>query len=263
MKTTKSDRTGFLNRIIEFSLRNRLLIAFAIILASVLGFMAYRSMETDLFPDLSSPLIIVIVENPGLAAQEGETLIARPLESAFRSLPNVVRVRSESEIGVISVRTEFKFGTDYYLARQLLAERLATVARDFPAGTQPPVLSSAASRLGEVLLFYVADTGEKPDTKELKETADYLIRYKLQTVPGVIRITSHGGERRQYEIALNPERMRTYNVSHHEIVEAVGESNLNFSGGFITGTATEMDVRGLGRINSLDDLANVVVVVRD
>ena len=257
------ERRGLLNRIIEFSLRNRLLVAFAIVLASVLGLMAYRALQTDLFPDLSSPVITVIVENPGLAAQEGETLIARPLESAFRSLPNVVRVRSESEIGVVSVRTEFRFGTDYYLARQLLAERLQTAARNFPAGTSPPVLSSAASRLGEVMQVYVEKEGAELDTKELKETADYLIRYKLQTVPGIIRITSHGGERRQYEVALDPDRMKTYNVSLDQVVKALGESNENFSGGFITGTATEMDVRGLGRINSLEDVGRVVVAVRD
>jgi cobalt-zinc-cadmium resistance protein CzcA len=263
MTTTDTSRGGLLNRVIEFSLRNRLLVAFAIVLASILGVMAYRAMETDLFPDLSSPVITVIVENPGLAAQEGETLVARPLESAFRSLPNVVRVRSESEIGVVSVRTEFRFGTDYYLARQLLAERLATAARDFPAGTAPPVLSSAASRLGEVMQFYVAKEGGEADQKELKETADYLIRYKLQTVPGIIRITSHGGERRQYEVALNPERMRTYNISLDEVIKALGESNENFSGGFVTGTATEMDVRGLGRINSIEDVGLVVVAVRE
>src|SRR6185436_19835640 len=111
------------------------------------------------------PIITVFVENPGLAAQEGETLIARPLESAFRSLPNVVRVRSESEVGVVTVRTEFRFGTDYYLARQLLAERLATAARNFPEGTEPPVLSSAASRLGEVMQFYVARTSVDRDPK--------------------------------------------------------------------------------------------------
>jgi heavy metal efflux system protein len=263
MTTTKTERGGLLNRVIEVSLRNRLLVAFAVVLASLVGVMAYRSMTIDLFPDLASPVIIVIVENPGLAAQEGETLVARPLESAFRSLPNVVRVRSESEIGVVSVRTEFRFGTDYYLARQLLAERLATAARDFPAGTEPPVLSSAASRLGEVMQFYVAREGGEPDTKELKETADYLIRYKLQTVPGIIRITSHGGERRQYEVALDPDRMRTYGVSLDDVVKALGESNENFSGGFITGTATEMDVRGLGRINSLEDVGRVVVAVRE
>ena len=258
---TNPKRFGLLNHIIEFSLRNRLLVAFAIILSSILGFIAYRAMETDLFPDLSSPVITVIVENPSLAAQEGETLIARPLESAFRSLPNVVRVRSESEIGVVSVRTEFRFGTDYYLARQLLAERLSTAARNFPKGTQPPVLSSAASRLGEVMQFCVTKDGEV-DTKELKETADYLIRYKLQTVPGIIRITSLGGERRQYEVALNPDRMRSYNVSLDEVIKALGESNENFSGGFVTGTATEMDVRGLGRINSLEDVGRVVIAVR-
>lgn len=263
MTTTKAERGGLLNRIIEASLRNRLLVAFAVVLASLLGVMSYRSMAIDLFPDLASPVIIVIVENPGLAAQEGETLVARPLESAFRSLPNVVRVRSESEIGVVSVRTEFRFGTDYYLARQLLAERLATAARDFPAGTAPPVLSSAASRLGEVMQFYVAKEGGEADQKELKETADYLIRYKLQTVPGIIRITSHGGERRQYEVALDPDRMRTYNVSLDDVIKALGESNENFSGGFITGTATEMDVRGLGRINSLEDVGRVVVAVRE
>ncbi|MFL6230281.1 MAG: efflux RND transporter permease subunit, partial [Pyrinomonadaceae bacterium] len=211
MKTTKTEHGGALNRIIEFSLRNRLLVVFGITLATILGVMAYRSLETDLFPDLSSPVITVIVENPGLAAQEGETLVARPLESAFRSLPNVVRVKSESEVGVVSVRTEFRFGTDYYLARQLLAERLSTAARNFPAGTEAPVLSSAASRLGEVMQFYIAGTEGNADPKELKETADYLIRYKLQTVPGIIRITSHGGERRQYEVALAPDKMRSYN----------------------------------------------------
>jgi cobalt-zinc-cadmium resistance protein CzcA len=260
---TTTERGGLLNRVIEFSLRNRLLVALAIVLASVLGFMSYRAMETDLFPDLSSPVITVIIENPGLAAQEGETLVARPLESAFRSLPNVIRVRSESEIGVVSVRTEFRFGTDYYLARQLLAERLATAARDFPAGTAPPVLSSAASRLGEVMQFYVAKEGGEADQKELKETADYLIRYKLQTVPGIIRITSHGGERRQYEVSLDPERMRAYKISLDDVVKALGESNENFSGGFITGAATEMDVRGLGRINSIEDVGLVVLAVRE
>lgn len=257
------ERGGLLNRIIEFSLCNQLLITFVIILAIFLGIIAYRAMDTDLFPDLSSPVITVIVENPSLAAQEGETLIARPLESAFRSLPNVVKVKSESEIGVVSVRTEFKFGTDYYLARQLLAERLTIATRLFPAGTQPPVLSSAASRLGEVIQFYVASKSDKPDTKELKETADYLIRYKLQTVPGIIRITSLGGDRRQYEVAINPNQMRTYKVSLDEVIKALGESNENFSGGFITSNATEMDVRGLGRINSLDDIGRVVVAVRE
>ncbi len=351
--TTETRRSGLLNRIIETSIRNRLLVAFGILLASALGVLSYRALETDLFPDLSSPVITVIVENPGLAAQEGETLVARPLESAFRGLPNVVRVRSESEVGVVTVRTEFKFGTDYYLARQLLAERLATAARNFPEGTEPPVLSSAASRLGEVMQFYVAratedqgpktpleitarphddhgdegagekahldEAGERHDehdehgdgdqaegksrghqddehhdaafgadhisaapvspsvdpaavasataesaaNKELKETADYLIRYKLQTVPGIIRITSHGGERRQYEVTLNPERMRSYGVSLDEVVKALAESNENFSGGFITRTATEMDVRGLGRITSLEDVGQVVVAVRD
>jgi cobalt-zinc-cadmium resistance protein CzcA len=261
--TTNIERSGLLNRIIEVSLHNRLLVAMVIILLFLLGAMAYLRMETDLFPDLSSPVITVIVENSGLAAQEGETLIARPLESAFRSLPNVVRVKSESEIGVVSVRTEFKFGTDYYLARQLLAERLTTAARSFPAGTETPVLSSAASRLGEVMQFYLAGKTNKIDTKELKDTADYLIRYKLQTVPGIIRITSLGGDRRQFEVALDPNRMRTYKVSLDEIIKALGESNENFSGGYITGNATEMDVRGLGRINSLDDIGRVVVAVRD
>jgi len=350
--TTDTRRSGLLNRVIETSIRNRLLVAFGILLASALGFLSYRALETDLFPDLSSPVITVIVENPGLAAQEGETLVARPLESAFRGLPNVVRVRSESEVGVVTVRTEFRFGTDYYLARQLLAERLATAARNFPEGTEAPVLSSAASRLGEVMQFYVARapaehgpktpieiashhdehggehgeagtpcgeaaepheehdehaegehedadesgheadehpransdadaapaapagpavdpaalaaaTAESEANKELKETADYLIRYKLQTVPGIIRITSHGGERRQYEVTLNPERMRSYGVSLDDVVKALSESNENFSGGFITRTATEMDVRGLGRITSLEDVGQVVVAVRD
>jgi len=260
---TEPLRSGVLNRIIEYSLKNRLLVVFAIGLASIVGLLSYAAMETDLFPDLSSPIITVIAENPTLAAQEGETLIARPLESAFRSLPNVIRVRSESEMGVVSVRTEFRFGTDYYLARQLLAERLSAAARSFPAGTTPPVMSSAASRLGEVLQFYIAQDRGEVDTKELKEVADYLIRYKLQTVPGVVRVTSHGGERRQFEVVLDRARMASYGIALSEVIQALGESNENFSGSFIVGIATEMDVRGLGRIHSLEDLRSVVVAVRN
>ena len=188
MKT--EEPRGVLASVISGSVRHRWLVALAVAAAVFIGYAAYRLLPVDLFPDLTSPVVTVIVENPALAPQEAETLIARPLESAFRALPNVLHVRSDVEAGLVMVRTEFAFGTDCYLARQLLSERLATLVPGFPRGTEPPIISSAASRLAEVFQFYI--TGDLPP-KELREIADFVVRYKLQTIPGVIRISNLGG----------------------------------------------------------------------
>lgn len=247
---------GILASVIAGSVRNPWLIALVVAAAVFIGFVSYRALPVDLFPDLTSPVITVIVENPTLAPQEAETLVARPLEIAFRTLPNVLHVRSEVEAGLVMVRTEFVFGTDYYLARQLLSERLATLAPTFPRGTDPPVISSAASRLAEVLQFYV--TGELPP-KELREIADFVVRYKLQTIPGVIRISNLGGERRAYEVALDPVKLRGLGLTVRDILTALQESNVNFSAGFFVLDSTEADIRGVGRIRSLEEMGNVVV----
>jgi cobalt-zinc-cadmium resistance protein CzcA len=247
---------GALAAVISGSVRHPWLVALVVAASVFIGLVAYRGLSVDLFPDLTSPVVTVIVENPALAPQEAETLIARPLETAFRALPNVLHVRSDVEAGLVMVRTEFVFGTDYYLARQLLSERLSALTPTFPQGTESPVLSSAASRLAEIMQFTIS--GDMPP-KELREAADFVVRYKLQTVPGIIRISNLGGERRAYEVLLDPVKLSGLGLTVSDILKALRESNVNFSAGFIIQDPIETSIRGVGRIRNLEDLGHVVV----
>jgi heavy metal efflux system protein len=248
-----------LKKIVIASLEHRVLLLMLVGLATVIGLGAFLSLSTDLLPDLSSPVVSVIVENHGMPPQDVETLITRPLESALRTMPNVTRVRSDSGIEISTVTAEFKWGTNYYLARQWLAERLAAVTPLFPIGTEPPVIGSAQSRLSEVLEFYVEGDLSPRDKREL---ADYLIRYRLQTIPGVSKLLNFGGEIRQYQVLLDLNKLKGHDVTVDEVVSALRENNENFSGGIVVDGPLEFTVRGLGRLNRLADLNEVVVATR-
>jgi len=245
-----------LKRIVVFSLEHRVLILMLVGLAFLIGVGAFLSLSTDLLPDLSSPVITVIVENHGMAPQDIEMLITRPLESALRSMPNVTRVRSHSGIELATVTAEFKWGTDYYLARQWLAEKLASVSPLFPIGTEPPVIGSAQSRLSEVLEFYIEGPLSPRDKREL---ADYLIRYRLQTIPGVSKLLNFGGEIRQFQVLLDPDKLKAHGITVEQVAAALQENNQNFSGGIVVDGPLEFTVRGLGRLMRLSDLNQVVV----
>ena len=245
-----------LKKIVIASLEHRVLLLMLVGLVTAVGVGAFLSLSTDLLPDLSSPVITVIIENHGMASQDVETLITRPLESALRTMPNVTRVRSDSGIEIATVTAEFKWGTNYYLARQWLAERLAAVTPLLPVGTEPPVIGSAQSRLSEVLEFYVEGDLSPRDKREL---ADYLIRYRLQTIPGVSKLLNFGGEIRQYQVLLDLNKLKGHGVAVDEVVAALRENNENFSGGIVIDGPLEYTVRGLGRLNQLSDLNQVVV----
>ncbi|MDH7499064.1 MAG: efflux RND transporter permease subunit [candidate division NC10 bacterium] len=245
-----------LKKIVIYSLEHRVLILMLVGLAFAIGVGAFLSLSTDLLPDLSSPVITVIVENHGMAPQDIETLITRPLESALRSMPNVTRVRSHSGIEIATVTAEFKWGTDYYLARQWLAEKLATVSPLFPIGTEPPVIGSAQSRLSEVLEFYIEGPLSPRDQREL---ADYLIRYQLQTIPGVSKLLNFGGEIRQFQVLLDLDKLKGHGITVDQVAAALRENNQNFSGGIVVDGPLEFTVRGLGRLTRLSDLNQVVV----
>jgi len=245
-----------LKKIIIYSLEHRVLLLMLVGLVSAIGLGAFLSLSTDLLPDLSSPVINVIIENHGMAPQDMETLIARPLESALRAMPNVTRVRSVSGIEIATITAEFKWGTNYYLARQWLAEKLAAVSPLFPAGTEPPVIGSAQSRLSEVLEFYIEGNLSPRDKREL---ADYFIRNQLQSIPGVSKLSNFGGEIRQFQVLLDLNKLKGHGITVDEVVEALRENNENFSGGIIVDGPLEFTVRGLGRLNRLTDLNEVVV----
>ncbi len=249
-----------LQRLIKFSLQHRLIVFLSVLIAVFFGLSALSNSPSEFLPDLSSPIVSVITEKPGLAPQEVENLITRPIENNLQSLPNVVNVRSTSTSGLSLVTVTFKWGTDYYLARQLIGQSLAEVAAKLPAGTTPPFLTNAASRLGEVIhLFLRSDSLALMDLREL---ADYDVRLRLQGVPGVARANNAGGEVRQYQVLVDMDKLRYYNIGLNEITAALQENNVNFSGSVIPQGSIELTVRGLGRLYRFKDLYDVVVTTR-
>ncbi|MFQ6039684.1 MAG: efflux RND transporter permease subunit [Candidatus Poribacteria bacterium] len=246
-------------RLIAASISHKLLVIILVSLAVFLGVFGLLSLSTDLLPDLNLPVITVVASNPGLTPQDMETLITRPLESALRNLPRVVRVRSTTAFGISSVTVEFRWGVDYYFARQLVSQQLATVAPRFPQGTYPPVLV-ASSRLTELIQYYIE--GKAPPMQK-RELADYLLKYLVQSVPGVSNVINLGGEVRQYQVLLDMDELKKHSISIDDVEETLKENNVTFTGGIITRGPVEMGVRGLGKIASLDELRRVVVATRD
>ncbi len=245
-----------LSRVIKYCLEHRLLTILVICLAIFFGVTAIFKTSTDFLPDLSSPIISVITENPGLAAQEVETLITRPIESALRSTPNVTGIRSNTMYGVSWVTLSFKWGTDYYFARQLITQNLTDVVPRLPLGTHAPILSNAASRLGEVVEYYLK--GALPPL-DLRELANYDVRYRMLSVPGVWRVWNMGGEVRQYQVLLDMQKMRFLGVSLNRVTDALQDNNENFTGNIIPYDPIEYTTRGLGRITSLKDLYHIAI----
>jgi len=246
-----------LQKLIEYSLNNKLIVVILVLILSFLGISSLYNSSAEFLPDLSSPIVSIITEKPGLAPQEVENLISRPIENNMQSLPNVLNIRSQSTSGLSVVTVTFKWGTDYYFARQLITQNLSEVTGKLPDGITPPYLSNAASRLGEVVQYYLQS--DSLSMMDLREIADYDMRLRLQNVPGVMRINNTGGEVRQYQILLDSDRMRYYNVSLEDVRESVRSGNSDFAGGVIKDGPVELTLRGLGRLRSIKDLYYLTV----
>ncbi|MGB9006943.1 MAG: efflux RND transporter permease subunit, partial [Candidatus Aminicenantales bacterium] len=250
-----------IDKIIDFSLKHRLLTILLIGLVSILGVIVYVQMPKDIYPDLNAPLVTIITENPGMASEDVERLISFPLESLLSGAPHVARVRSESTTGDSVVTVEFDWGTDIYHARQIVSSKLELITGRLPLGTSQPILGPVSSRMGEVFEFAV--TGEDVDPMELRSVADWTIRYRLQGVPGVSFIINLGGFVKQFQVFLKPEMLKNYNITIAEVKEAIENSNRNFSGGIISKGAQEVLIKGLGRIETLDHIKNTVISSRN
>ena len=250
-----------INKIIEFALSHRLLTFLLVMLASIRGVVAYFRMPKDIYPDLNAPLVKIITENAGMPSEDVERLISFPLESLMAGAPSVTRVRSESTTGDSVVTVEFDWGTDIYLARQIVSSKLELVAGRLPIGTSQPILGPVSSRMGEVFEFAV--TGDGADPIELRSIADWTIRYRLQGVPGVSFIINLGGFVKQFQVFLKPDMLRNYGLTIPQVKEAIGNSNRNFSGGILLKGAQEVLVKGLGRLDGLDHIRNTVITSRN
>jgi cobalt-zinc-cadmium resistance protein CzcA len=249
-----------IDRVIDFALKHRLLTIFLVALAAIWGVMVYHRLPKDIYPDLNAPLVTIITENPGMASEDVERLISFPLESLLSGAPHVTRVRSESTTGESVVTVEFDWGTDIYLARQIVSSKLELITGRLPLGTTPPILGPISSRMGEVFEFAV--TGEEADPLELRSVADWTIRYRLQGVPGISFIINLGGFVKQFQVYLKPDMLRNYNVTIAEVKAAIENSNRNFSGGIISQGSQEVLIKGLGRIESLENILDTVITSR-
>jgi cobalt-zinc-cadmium resistance protein CzcA len=251
-----------LNDVVRSSFAKPGLAILLVLAGAALGASWLQDLRRDVFPDLSAPIFNVIVQNATMGAEELETSIAIPMEVGLAGLPNVRRVRSNSQLGVSQVTVEFEPDADYYLSRQLVAERVSQASTQLPPGTEPPLISSLTGRLNEVLEFTLEADAGAVDLMALRDFAEFEVRNRLLAVPGVAAVERLGGYLRQYQVQLDPERMSARGVTLDEVLHATEGANLNAAGGFIVQGSTEWTVRAVGRVDSIDDLQRTVVSVR-
>ncbi|MCU4173992.1 efflux RND transporter permease subunit [Carboxylicivirga sp. N1Y90] len=246
-----------LNNIIKFSLNNRMVVLVSAVLLLLAGLYTAKNMEVDVFPDLNAPTVVVMTEASGMAPEEVERLVTFPVETALNGATNVRRVRSSSTTGFSVVWVEFNWGMDVYLARQIVSEKLAIVKDALPGNVGNPTLGPQSSILGEVMIIGL--TSDTTSLQDLRTMADWTLRPRLLSTGGVAQVTVLGGEIKEYQILLNPEKMKHYRVSMDEVIAVVQDMNLNASGGILYEYGNEYIIRGALSTNKLDELGKAVV----
>ena len=246
-----------LNKIIKFSLNNRLVVLIGAVLLLIAGSYTALNMEVDVFPDLNAPTVVVMTEAKGMAPEEVERLVTFPIETAVNGATGVRRVRSSSTTGFSVVWVEFDWGTDIYKARQIVSEKLAQIGEQLPSNVGKPTLGPQSSILGEMMIIGL--TSDKTSLTDLRTIADWTIRPRLLSTGGVAQVTVLGGDIKEYQILLNPERMRQYNVSLSDVMEATNSMNQNVSGGVLYENGNEYIVRGIISTNDIENLGKVVI----
>jgi Cu/Ag efflux pump CusA len=217
---------------IGWSLKSPLLVLLSAALLLVWGGYEAVRMPVDVFPDLTAPTVTVIAEAHGMAPEEVETLITFPIETALNGASGVRRVRSSTGVGIAVVWVEFAWGTEIYQARQIVSEKLQLVRGTLPPDIPPPVLAPVSSIMGEIM--FIALASDKHSTLDLKTTADWVLRRRLLAVPGVAQVIPIGGDTKQYQVLVRPERLAAYRIGINEVVKALQETNENASAGFYT-----------------------------
>lgn len=248
---------GLLNGIIRFSLNNRMVILVIAALCLVAGIYSTMHTEVDVFPDLNAPTVVVMTEAEGMAPEEVERLVTFPIETAVNGATNVRCVRSSSATGFSIVNIEFDWGTDIYKARQIVSEKIAMVGADLPENVGNPTLGPQASILGELMIIGL--TADTTSMQDLRTIADWTIRPRLLSTGGVAQVAVMGGDIKEYQILMDPGKMRRHGVSMDEVIYAVKGMNQNASGGTLYEYGNEYIVRGLLSTNDIDELKKAVV----
>jgi Cu/Ag efflux pump CusA len=247
-----------LNKLIKFSLHNRLFVLAFACLIMVYGVYTIINLPVDVLPDLNRPRVTIFLEANGMAPEEIETQVALPVETALNGSPGVEIVRSSSAIGIGMVFVEFDWNTDVFKARQLVAEKLQTVI--LPKGITP-VMGPISSVMGQIMLVGISSDTTSP--ADLRTLADFTIRRRLMSIKGVSQVIPIGGERKQYQVLISSTKLKQFNLSIDDVDNALLLTNQNTTGGFFDQYGSEVLIRNIGRANSLDDLKNTVVANKD
>jgi CzcA family heavy metal efflux pump len=246
-----------LNKIIRFSLHNRLIVLVAAVALIILGGFTANNTEVDVFPDLNAPTVVVMTEAKGMAAEEVEQLVTFPIETAVNGATGVRRVRSSSTAGFSVVWVEFDWSTDIYIARQIVSEKLSAMANELPDNVGTPTLGPQSSILGEVLI--VGLTADSTSMLDLRTLADWTIRPRLLSIGGVAQVSVLGGDIKEYQILIHPQKMKHFGVSLSDVLNATTGMNQNTNGGTIYEYGNEYIIRGLVSSDNIEDIGDAVV----
>lgn len=245
-----------LSKIIQSAVKSKTLVFIITALIFILGVRSAFRVNRDILPDLSIPIITIVIENHSLGPEDMENLIARPLEAAIRSAGGVNKVTSVCGLGLLAATVEFQWDDDPWRVRQSISEKIASVQSSFPEGTEVSSIGTATSRMAEVFEFYLSgDT----DEMSLRETADFLVKPKLQSASGVAKVRTFGGDAKQYQILIDPNKLKNFGLSLEELERAVEENNHDFTGGVFPSHGIEYIIRGIGAIKSVGELENIIL----
>jgi CzcA family heavy metal efflux pump len=254
------------DKLIQFSLQKRLIVLVSAIILLIAGTFIAIDMPVDVFPDLTAPTVTIITEAHGMASEEVETLVTFPIETAVNGATDVRRVRSSSAAGISIVWVEFDWGTDIFLARQIVNEKIQNAAATLPKGVDNPQLAPISSIMGEIMLISLSiDKNNNPQNlneMDLRTIADFDLRRRLLSISGVSQVIPIGGAVKQYQILISPEKLSSYNISLNEVMKAAEQSNENSSGGAYMDSGSEYLIRGIGRVRDIEDIKNSVVAMR-
>ena len=252
-----------MEKLIHFVLKNHLLMALLALGVFAGGWASYRSLPVDAFPDVSPALVQVFTETEGLAPEEVERYVTYPIEVVMNGLPKLKEIRSISNFGLSVVNIYFEDGTDIYFARQQVGERLQTAREEIPQGFGDPEMGPISTGLGQILFYLVEDETGTRSAEEMRGIQDWLIKFNLQTVPGVTEILSLGGQVKQFQVEVRPEDLLRYDLTIADVVKAVKANNANVGAQYLVKNDEQYIVRSVGIAEKIDDLKKIVLKVKD
>ncbi len=252
-----------INSLINISLSNRLMMIVLTVLVMATGYWSYKNLPVDAFPDVSPNLVQVFTITDGLAPEEIEKYVTYPVEASMTGLPGVKKIRSVSNFGLSVVNIYFEDGMDIYFCRQLVNERLQEAREQIPEGFGEPGMGPISTGMGLVLFYYLKDSTEKYSLEELRSIQDWIVKFNLQTVPGVTEVLGIGGYEKQYQVVVNDAALLRYDLTLNNIIESIESNNLNVGAQFIEKNEEELIIRSVGLAEDIEDLNNIVLKTAD